>query len=119
MGEISGDVCVLALVLTATAAVVVGTWAAYVLPYIEEASVYGQINFKVASWYPVVTGSNGGTPFTDEANPDWVSRQFSFYLCPSDIGPQQHEGLSRFFAHGNSVAKLSKKYFSAHARTTM
>ena len=83
---------------------VLHTWAAYVLPYIEEASTFAQIDFSVASWYPLVSGSNGGTPFTDEANPDWVSRQFSFYLCPSDIGPAKHESTARFFAHGNYVA---------------
>ena len=80
------------------------TWAAYVLPYIEEAASYAQIDFKVASWQPLVSGSNGGAPFTDEANPNWVSRQFPFYLCPSDIGPAKHEGTARFFAHGNYVA---------------
>ena len=83
---------------------VLHTWAAYVLPYIEEASTFAEIDFSVASWYPLVTGSNGAPPFTDEANPDWVSRQFSFYLCPSDIGPGKHELTSRFFAHGNYVA---------------
>ena len=83
---------------------VLHTWAAYVLPYIEEAATYAEIDFSVASWYPLVTGSNGAPPFTDEANPNWVSRQFPFYLCPSDIGPGKHELTSRFFAHGNYVA---------------
>lgn len=83
---------------------VLHTWAAYVLPYMEEAASFAEIDFSVASWYPLVSGSNGGTPFTDEANPDWVSRQFSFHLCPSDIGPGKHEGTARFFAHGNYVA---------------
>lgn len=31
----------------------------------------------------------------------WVSYQFSFFLCPSDIGPNQHTGASARFAHGN------------------
>ena len=80
------------------------TWAAYIMPYIEEVAAYHQIDFEVASWYPLVSGYNGSAPFTDEANPDWVSRQFSFHLCPSGIGRDQHEGIARFFAHGNYVA---------------
>ena len=77
------------------------TWASFVLPYVEEASTFATIDFTVPSWYPLVTGQ---PPFSDAANPDWVDRQFSFYLCPSDIGPAKHTGTARFFAHGNYVA---------------
>ncbi|MEM7313252.1 MAG: DUF1559 domain-containing protein [Planctomycetota bacterium] len=80
---------------------VLHTWASYILPYVEEANSFNEIDFSVPSWYPLVTGN---PPFTDEANPDWVSRQFSFYLCPSGIGPGVHEDTARFFAHGNYVA---------------
>jgi prepilin-type N-terminal cleavage/methylation domain-containing protein/prepilin-type processing-associated H-X9-DG protein len=67
------------------------TWAAYQLPYLEEAAIFDQIHFDRFVW--AQNPSGGDLP--------WVSHQFSFYLCPSDLGPGQHLPPSNRFAHGN------------------
>lgn len=76
---------------------VLHTWASYALPYLEEAAIFGQIDFSVPSWYPLV---NSG--FT--TSPAWVSTQLPLFMCPSDHPPGIHTDVSRWFAHGNYVA---------------
>jgi prepilin-type N-terminal cleavage/methylation domain-containing protein/prepilin-type processing-associated H-X9-DG protein len=72
------------------------TWASYMLPYVEQGNMFVEIDFSVPSWY-----YGAATGWTN--SPEWVARQFPFYLCPSDIGPGPglHTEVSRFFAHGN------------------
>ena len=82
------------------------TWAAYALPYLEESAIFDQINFDLPVWnQPPVNG----------AEPKWVSHQFSFYLCPSDIGPNQHLPASSRFSHGNYSGNFgTKSWFQIH-----
>ena len=81
---------------------VLHTWAAYSMPYLEETSLYEQIDFTVPSWYPGVT--NGW-----QNNPKWVETQMAIHLCPSDIGPAQHTGTAQYFAHGNYLANAGTR----------
>lgn len=68
------------------------TWAAYALPYLEEGSRYDEIDFDRHCWnQPLVGGKE----------PVWVSYQFGFYLCPSDVGRNVHLYPSSRFAHGS------------------
>lgn len=68
------------------------TWAAYALPYLEENTLFQTIDFSRESWNQPPEGGR---------EPLWVSYQFPFFLCPSDIGPNQHTGASARFSHGN------------------
>ncbi len=69
------------------------TWAAYALPYLEATTTFDTIDFSRASWAQL--------PDASGQEPLWVRYQHSFYLCPSDIGPNMHEGASARFAHAN------------------
>lgn len=71
------------------------TWAAYALPYLEETSVFGQIDFSRHVW---------NQPLVNGVEPAWVAYQFSFYLCPSDLPRNSHLPASSRFAHGNYSA---------------
>jgi prepilin-type processing-associated H-X9-DG protein len=82
------------------------SWAAYALPYLEEGNIFDQINFDAPVW---------GQPPVNGAEPAWVSHQFSFYLCPSDIGPRQHRPESSRFSHGNYSGNFgTKSWFQIH-----
>jgi prepilin-type processing-associated H-X9-DG protein/prepilin-type N-terminal cleavage/methylation domain-containing protein len=68
------------------------TWAAFALPYLEATVVFDTIDFDRASWdQPLVGGRE----------PQWVSYQHEFYLCPSDVQRNIHTGASARFAHGS------------------
>jgi prepilin-type N-terminal cleavage/methylation domain-containing protein/prepilin-type processing-associated H-X9-DG protein len=84
------------------------SWAAYALPYLEEGNIFDQIDFDAPVW---------GQPPVNGAEPAWVSHQFSFYLCPSDIGPNQHLFPSSRFSHGNYSANFgTKAFYQIHPR---
>jgi prepilin-type N-terminal cleavage/methylation domain-containing protein/prepilin-type processing-associated H-X9-DG protein len=82
------------------------SWAAYALPYLEEATIFDLLDFDSPIWaQPPVNG----------AEPPWISHQFPFYLCPSDIGPNQHLPNSSRFAHGNYSGNFgTKSWFQIH-----
>ena len=52
-----------------------GTWAAFILPFIEEQTIYGQFNFQRA--------------MNDPANAVAVQSIVSTYICPSDASPSE------------------------------
>jgi prepilin-type N-terminal cleavage/methylation domain-containing protein len=90
---------------------VLHTWASYTLPYLEEAALFGQIDFSVPSWFPLV---NSG--FT--TSPAWVSAQLPILLCPSDQSPGVHTGTTRWFAHGNYLANNGfRKWYQVRTQT--
>ena len=75
------------------------TWASYILPYLEQASVFGQIDFKIPAYRP--------WELAGAARPDnapWVFTQLDVYLCPSDQPRGIHTGAAEWFAHGNYLA---------------
>jgi prepilin-type processing-associated H-X9-DG protein len=81
------------------------TWAAFALPYLEESNIFDVINLDRPVWSNLLTGGD----------PPWVSYQFPFYLCPSDIGPNQHLPASSRFAHGNYSGNFgTKSWFQIH-----
>lgn len=75
------------------------TWASYILPYLEQASVFGQIDFTIPAYRPwELAGA------TRPANAPWTYTQLDVYLCPSDQSRNIHTGASEWFAHGNYMA---------------
>jgi type II secretory pathway pseudopilin PulG len=51
-----------------------GTWAAFILPYLEQQNVYDEFDFNVQIWHA--------------NNQSAVSRVISAYICPSDGGSE-------------------------------
>ncbi|MBL9163671.1 MAG: DUF1559 domain-containing protein [Planctomycetaceae bacterium] len=79
------------------------TWAAYVLPYLEQGAMFSNIDFKIASWQ--AWGNLGGG---DKQYPQipWLWTQLDMHLCPSDQPRNIHTGVPRSFAHGNYLANI-------------
>ncbi len=78
---------------------VLHTWASYVLPYLEQATIFGQIDFKKPSWGPYAE-AGGVCP----NSAPWVYTQLDIHLCPSDQPRDVHTGRARCFAHGSYLA---------------
>ncbi len=75
------------------------TWATYTLPYLEEASLFGQIDFDKPVFEP---WEDAGRTCPHSA--PWTYTQLPLFLCPSDTGPDIHTGAAACFTHGNYVA---------------
>lgn len=87
------------------------TWASYILPYLEQASMFGQIDFEVPAYDP---WEEAGRTCPHES--PWVYTQLDVYLCPSDQPRGIHTGDSQCFAHGNYLA--NQGWFSWWQRTS-
>ncbi len=74
------------------------TWAAYALPYLEQANVFEQIDLTIPSWQQDI-GRNARA---------WVSTQLDIHMCPSDVEMGIHTGRSATFAHANYVGNIGK-----------
>lgn len=74
------------------------TWATYTLPYLEEATIFDQVDFDIPVFRP---WENAGRTCPNEA--PWTYTQLPLFLCPSDTGPGVHTGVAACFAHGNYV----------------
>ncbi|WP_428304063.1 DUF1559 domain-containing protein [Lacipirellula sp.] len=79
------------------------TWAAYVLPYLEQGAMFSNIDFKIASWEAWAKVGYGDTQ--SPAVP-WLWTQLDIHLCPSDQQRNIHTGIPRAFAHGNYLANI-------------
>jgi prepilin-type N-terminal cleavage/methylation domain-containing protein/prepilin-type processing-associated H-X9-DG protein len=79
------------------------TWAAFVLPYLEQGAMFSNINFKIASWQ--AWGEQGWGHVQYPQIP-WLWTQLDMHLCPSDQPRNIHEGVSKAFAHGNYLANV-------------
>ncbi|TWT86667.1 hypothetical protein Mal64_34960 [Pseudobythopirellula maris] len=77
------------------------TWASYILPYMEEASVFGQIDFDK----PVFEDFNAAGDSCPNDSP-WTYTQLPIFLCPSDQPPGIHTGRAACFAHGSYLANV-------------
>jgi prepilin-type N-terminal cleavage/methylation domain-containing protein/prepilin-type processing-associated H-X9-DG protein len=75
------------------------TWASYILPYLEEASLFDQIDFKKASYFP---WEEAGRTCPKDAS--WTYTQLDIHLCPSDQPRGIHTGAGECFAHGSYLA---------------
>ncbi len=75
------------------------TWASYILPYLEQASIFDTIDFTIPAYRPWELA--GATCPNDTP---WGYTQLDVYLCPSDQPRGIHTGDSRCFAHGNYLA---------------
>jgi prepilin-type N-terminal cleavage/methylation domain-containing protein/prepilin-type processing-associated H-X9-DG protein len=78
---------------------VLHTWASYILPYMEQATMFGQIDFTIPSWLPY---ANAGLTCPNRA--PWTYTQLDIHLCPSDQPRNVHTGSSRCFTHGSYLA---------------
>ncbi|TWT92009.1 putative major pilin subunit [Botrimarina colliarenosi] len=74
------------------------TWATYTLPYLEEATLFGQIDFEKPVFEP---WEDAGRTCPNSA--PWTYTQLPIFLCPSDTGPGIHTGAAACFTHGNYV----------------
>ena len=79
------------------------TWAAFVLPYLEQGAMFSNIDFKIASWQ--AWGNLGGGDKQYPSIP-WLWTQLDMHLCPSDQPRNIHEGVAKAFAHGNYLANV-------------
>ncbi|BBO33147.1 DUF1559 domain-containing protein [Lacipirellula parvula] len=79
------------------------TWAAYVLPYLEQGALFSNIDFKIASWEAWAKVGYGDTQ--SPAVP-WLWTQLDLHLCPSDQQRNIHTGTPRAFAHGSYLANV-------------
>lgn len=52
-------------------------WASFILPYIEQGALYGQVGAAIAS----------NTPITDSSVTQAIQTRIRIYVCPSDIVP--------------------------------
>ena len=69
------------------------TWATFILPFSEEGSIHGTIDFNTPSWNSFVRGS-----------PEpWTFHRYALYSCPSQ-GTVVHSDVAGNFSHGNYVA---------------
>jgi prepilin-type N-terminal cleavage/methylation domain-containing protein len=75
------------------------TWASYILPYMEEAAIFGTINFERPSWKP--WADNG---YKCPPTAPWTYTQLDIHLCPSDQPRGIHTGACECFAHGSYLA---------------
>lgn len=74
------------------------TWAAYSLPYLEQANLFDQIDLTIPSWQQDI-GPNAR---------EWVRTQLDIHICPSDVDRGIHTKRSATFAHANYVANIGK-----------
>jgi prepilin-type N-terminal cleavage/methylation domain-containing protein/prepilin-type processing-associated H-X9-DG protein len=90
------------------------TWASYLLPYLEQASVFGQIDFSIPAYRPwELAGA------TRPDNAPWTFTQLDVYLCPSDQPRNIHTGDAQWFAHGNYLANQGWwKWFQRTSKNT-
>ena len=72
------------------------TWASYILPYLEEASLFSQIDFVQWSFVP---WEEAGRRCPNEA--PWTYTQLDVHLCPSDQPRNIHTGATECFTHGS------------------
>lgn len=79
------------------------TWAAYVLPYLEQGALFSNIDFKIASWQ---AWSNLGQGDKQYPQIPWLWTQLDIHLCPSDQPRNIHTGVPRAFAHANYLANV-------------
>ncbi len=79
------------------------TWAAYVLPYLEQGALFSNIDFKSASWEPWLRLGGGDKQYPEIP---WLWTQLDIHLCPSDQPRNIHTGEPRSFAHGNYLANI-------------
>ena len=77
------------------------TWASYILPYMEEASLFGTVDFTIPSW---AAWLNEGGGDNRPAKAPWLWTQLNIQLCPSDQPRDIHTGIARAFAHGSYLA---------------
>jgi prepilin-type N-terminal cleavage/methylation domain-containing protein len=77
------------------------TWASYILPYLEEAALFGTIDFSIPSWAAWL--AEGGGDHRPVKAP-WLWTQLDIQLCPSDQQRDIHTGITRAFAHGSYLA---------------
>jgi prepilin-type N-terminal cleavage/methylation domain-containing protein/prepilin-type processing-associated H-X9-DG protein len=82
------------------------SWAAYVLPYLEAASMFNQIDFNRPAWKPWT--DNG---YQCPQSAPWTFTQLDIHLCPSDVGRGVHTGAALCFAHGNYLANQGWRPF--------
>lgn len=75
------------------------TWASYILPYLEEASLFSEIDFNKSSFTP---WEEAGRRCPNDA--PWTYTQLNIHLCPSDQPPGIHTGVAECFAHGSYLA---------------
>ncbi|QDS98847.1 DUF1559 domain-containing protein [Adhaeretor mobilis] len=75
------------------------TWASYTLPYLEQAALFGQIDFSIPSFQP---WEEAGKTCPNDA--PWTYTQISLFQCPSDQPTGIHTGTAACFAHGNYLA---------------
>ncbi|QEG34249.1 DUF1559 domain-containing protein [Bythopirellula goksoeyrii] len=75
------------------------TWASYILPFLEQASMFGQIDFTISAYRPWEL-AGGSCP---NAAP-WSYTQLDVFQCPSDQPRGIHTGAAECFAHGNYLA---------------
>lgn len=75
------------------------TWASYVLPFLEQANMFDQIDFTVSSYDP---WEEAGRTCPNAA--PWTYTQLDVFQCPSDQPRGIHTGYSECFAHGNYLA---------------
>lgn len=81
---------------------VLHTWASYILPYLEEAALFDNIDFTIPSWRPFL--DSGRRRPTDAI---WTFTQLSIHLCPSDLGPGEWWTGDAFgFSHGNYLGNV-------------
>ncbi|HMP06473.1 MAG TPA: DUF1559 domain-containing protein, partial [Lacipirellulaceae bacterium] len=88
------------------------TWASYILPFLEQASVFSQIDFSIPSYRPWELAG-----MTRPANAPWTYTQLDVYLCPSDQPRGIHTGDAQWFAHGNYLA--NQGWWGWWQRTTL
>ena len=77
------------------------TWASYILPYLEEANLFGTVDFSVPSWAPWLANGGGDNR---PPNAPWLWTQINIQLCPSDQPRDIHTGVARAFAHGSYLS---------------
>lgn len=77
------------------------TWASYILPYMEEASLFDQIDFTKASYWPWEEAGR-----TCPQNASWTYTQLNIHLCPSDQPRGIHTGVAECFTHGSYLANV-------------
>ncbi len=79
------------------------TWASYTLPFIEQASIFGAIDFDRPSWGAYVANGKQRDPSFA-----WQYTQLDIHLCPSDLGPGEwwSGGDSADWTHGNYLANF-------------
>ena len=79
------------------------TWAAYVLPYLEQGALFSNIDFKIASWEAWLKLGGGDKQYPQIP---WLWTQLDLHMCPSDQPRNIHTGVPRSFAHANYLANI-------------